>query len=283
MEDVTPVEDEGDLNITRIIGEMVNNSLANFTTFTANNSSLVPDLDEDGYEGDVEDGWPIDDGGVDDEGVEPKHEPGLGDTEKPVTTTTEKPVTTTTTPRPVASTTVTTSTDGPVVNTCEPGKEVIPCVPCKPCKSCRPCPSIKLCEPVACKPVACVPVRCQAVPCTPVDCPSPPAIGGEVAVASMTVPVALAVGAAATLLVMGIVAFVGFVIRYLPIYISGTVFIGSVLLTGYLSSRYPASARELGLRAMGLAREAATALVNRAMAALRGPNQVGSPFCIYCY
>ncbi len=159
---------------------------------------------------------------------------------------------------------------------CSPCKPAGPCepVPCKPSGSnrlCKPCRPVKPwegavpCKPVACEPVACTPVRCQAVPCSPVDCPAPPAIGGEMA---MTVPVALAVGAAASVLALGVVAFVGFVIRYLPVYISGTVFVGSILLTCYLSSRYPASARELGQRVLGAVREAATSVVDRATRAL---------------
>jgi hypothetical protein len=146
---------------------------------------------------------------------------------------------------------------------CEP-------VACKPvqCKPGRPA----FCRPVPCKPVECIPcspLPCDPVPCRPVHCSQPPGIEGHgMAASPMTVPVALAVGAAASVLVMGVVAFLGFVIRYMPIYVSGIVFVGSIALTFYLSSRYPASARELGQRVLGAVREAATSVVDRATSAL---------------
>jgi hypothetical protein len=277
MEDVIPEEDSADRNLTETINKMVNASLTGDhpnstrteiaqTNSTGNSGTLgedgshddeffdageVPEDDEDGSGGHSDDQGPkIRKQCKESEVCKPCKEPEV----------------------------------------CKPCKEPEVCKPCKepevgkPCKEpevCKPCKEPEVCKP--CKPCrlregvkTCQPVPCLPVPCSPVDCRLPPGIEGPGVAAPMTVPVALAVGAAASVLVLGVVAFVGFVIRYLPIYISGTIFIVSILLTGYLSSRYPASARELGLRAVGLAREAASALANRVTAALRGPDQVGS-------
>jgi uncharacterized membrane protein YphA (DoxX/SURF4 family) len=77
---------------------------------------------------------------------------------------------------------------------------------------------------------------------------------------------------------MGLVAGVGFLFRYTPVFISGFTIVAAFILIWYFSSYYPAAARDLGQRALGLAREAATTLVNRAVAALRGSSQVGFSF-----
>ncbi len=94
--------------------------------------------------------------------------------------------------------------------------------------------------------------------------------------ASMTVPVAIAVGAAATVLFTGVAAAVGLILRYVPPIASGFLFLATIVLTWYLCSKYPETARELGNRAATLLREAAVALGQHVMAAVqRHQDQVG--------
>jgi hypothetical protein len=160
---------------------------------------------------------------------------------------------------------------------CQPVKcEPVACKPglCKPGKprSCSPCKPAGPCEPVPCRPVNSTEV--ESAGCPPVNC-------GPDWVPSMSVPVALVVGATASLVAIGLATTVGLILRYLPPLVSGFIFITTIIFIWYVCSHYPGVARDLGQRALNLAREATTTLVNRAMAALRGHNQVS--FCLYCY
>ncbi len=292
MEDVSPVEDEKDKNLTRIINEMVNKSLdgdsdsSNPVLLThLNETSSTPVNGDDSGDDEFEDA---------DEDVpgpsekEPDNKtksttpspvvtttmsPVVTTTKSPVATTTKSPVATTTTPRPVLSTTTTTTARGPERTTPTTrgpvGSTPTTKVPEKDPDHCRSCPGVK-CSP--CEEF----LPCVPVPCEPVDQHSPPGTGDSGAT-PMSVPVALAVGATASLLAVGLVAGVGIILRYLPSFISGLILVVAVILIWYLSSHYPATARQLGQRALDLMREASTTLVNRAMAALRGSNQVS--FC----
>jgi hypothetical protein len=90
--------------------------------------------------------------------------------------------------------------------------------------------------------------------------------------------VAMAVGATASLVVVGLVGAVGLLIRYAPPFLSGFVVVASVIITWYLSSHYPATAREIGGRVVEVLREATTALSHLVVEALRHHNnQVGFP------
>jgi hypothetical protein len=142
---------------------------------------------------------------------------------------------------------------------CGPCPEVKPCQP----KECGPCPEVKPCEP-------CLEVNGTRIQ---VDCPAPPSCpeSGE---PSMTVPVAIAVGAVASLLVTGVATLIGLVIRYVPPTVSGLLFLAIIIIIWYLSSQYPATARELGGQAVNLLREAAVAVSHRIMAAIRHHDQV---------
>jgi uncharacterized membrane protein YphA (DoxX/SURF4 family) len=146
---------------------------------------------------------------------------------------------------------------------------VDPCQPCKVCEECPevvecgPCPTIR-CEP--CKP--CVPGNTTTVD-PPSGCPDP---------ASMSVPVALAVGAMASLLVTGMAAAIGLLLRYVSPFVSGFLFISLVAITWYLSSHYPETARDLGGRVVATLREATVALGHRVVEAIQRHNdQVGFP------
>ncbi len=81
----------------------------------------------------------------------------------------------------------------------------------------------------------------------------------------MSVPVAMLVGACASLLVTGVATAIGLLLRYVQPTISGLLIIAILILVWYLSSQYPDTARELGARAATLLREAATALSHRVM------------------
>jgi uncharacterized membrane protein YphA (DoxX/SURF4 family) len=160
--------------------------------------------------------------------------------------------------------------------------DVMPCLPCKDCEICKdcppevkcgPCPTVKPCRP-------CLPVDCH--PCSVVnstrdhqDCPSAPACPET---EGMSVPVALAVGASAGVLLTGVATVIGLILRYVNPIASGFFFVATVVLIWYLSSHYPETARELGARAATLLREAATTLGHRLVEALqRHTEQVGVP------
>ncbi len=92
----------------------------------------------------------------------------------------------------------------------------------------------------------------------------------------MSVPVAMAVGAVASLTVTGAVAALGLLLRYAHPFVSGFLFLFFVAITWYLSSRYPETARELGGQAWAALQEATLALGHRVMEAIqRHHEQVG--------
>ncbi len=93
----------------------------------------------------------------------------------------------------------------------------------------------------------------------------------------MSVPVAMAVGAVASLTITGAVAALGLLLRYAHPFVSGFLFLFFVAITWYLSSHYPETARELGGRVVATLREATIALSHRVMEAIRHHEQVGLP------
>jgi hypothetical protein len=172
----------------------------------------------------------------------------------------------------------------PEVTKC-PEKESCPVCPevkeCPPFEECRPCPKVREC------------IRCPEMdPCVPCEeCPprkecrqsqfnhtdvQTPGPGCPESAQIMSVPAAMAVGAVASLLVTGVAAAIGLLLRYTSPIECGFVFLASLILMWYLSSHHPEVARELGARAATLLREAATSLSHRVMEALRHHNeQVG--------
>jgi hypothetical protein len=94
----------------------------------------------------------------------------------------------------------------------------------------------------------------------------------------MTIPVALLVGASVGVLVTGVATIIGLLLRYTSPIFSGLLFVTLVVLTWYLSSHYPETARELGGRAWTALQEATVALGHRVMEAIRHhQEQVGVP------
>ncbi len=92
----------------------------------------------------------------------------------------------------------------------------------------------------------------------------------------MSVPVAMAIGACASLLVTGVVTALGLLLRYVPPTVSGFLILATIIIIWYLCSHYPETARELGGRAVAVLREAAMALSHRVVEALQRHNeQVG--------
>jgi hypothetical protein len=152
--------------------------------------------------------------------------------------------------------------------TCKPSKDCPPikkCGPCEICKECGQCPTVKSCKPCA----------VANNTSSHEDCPVPPACLES---SGLTLPAAMAVGAVTGILVTGIAATVGLILRYVPPIASGFLFLASIIIVWYLCSQYPETARELGGRATTLLREAATALGHRVMAAIQRHNeQVGFP------
>jgi hypothetical protein len=161
--------------------------------------------------------------------------------------------------------------DCPVANCsgqCKVCPDVTPCKDCPVCKECGICPEVQPCKP--CRPCGPDPVV-NHTETTPSACQCP----GE---AVMATPVALAVGASAGVLLTGVAAAIGLILRYVDPIVSGFFFVATVVLIWYLSSHYPEAARELGGRATTLLREAAAALGHRVMAAIQRHNeQVGFP------
>jgi hypothetical protein len=149
---------------------------------------------------------------------------------------------------------------------------VKPCKKCPDLVECQPCPRCNKseeCSPLECPPVLPCPTVNSTSTSVPDVCQEP---------ASMTVPVAMAVGAAATLLVTGVAASIGLLLRYVSPFVSGFLFVATITIVWYLSSHYPETARELGGRAATLLREAAVALGHRLMAAVqRHQEQVSVP------
>jgi hypothetical protein len=166
--------------------------------------------------------------------------------------------------------------------------------PCKPCQDCpkekvcpefKECPAQEVCPEVdPCQPCGpCPPIHCQPCPVcngtlvdrpgvanvTRLDCPSEPASP------VMTVPVAMFVGACASLLVIGFATAIGLLLRYVSPTVSGFLFLAVIIIIWYLSSQYPETARELGGRVVATLREATIALSHRVMEAIRHQEQVG--------
>jgi hypothetical protein len=176
----------------------------------------------------------------------------------------------------------------PIVKPCKKCPDLVECQPCpeiKGCDPCQECPSIK-CQPCPrceeskeseeCPPLECPPVYCQ--PCPVVNRTSLSVPGGcpETSGQPMSIPVAMAVGAAASVLVMGVATTVGLVIRYVSPIASGFIFVSTIIIVWYLSSQYPETARELGRRAWTTLQEATVTLGHRVVEALRHHNdQVG--------
>jgi hypothetical protein len=156
----------------------------------------------------------------------------------------------------------------PVFKECGPCPEAPSCPPCEECPEVERCPPCKECG-------SCPPVKpCPGVNST-VD--QPPSISGCPAAgeATMTVPVAMAVGAAAGLLITGAATIIGLIIRYLSPIESGFLFLTTIIVVWYLCSHHPETARELGGRAWTALQEAAVALGHRVMEAIRHQEQVG--------
>ncbi len=94
----------------------------------------------------------------------------------------------------------------------------------------------------------------------------------------MSTPVAMAVGAVTGILVTGTAAIVGLILRYVPPFVSGFLFLATIIILWYLCSQYPETARELGGRAWTALQEATVALGHQVMEALqRHQEQVGVP------
>jgi hypothetical protein len=272
---VNPSDEEREWNstINRLITDRMNTTEL-FDIINQTTTSVPDDLDEDGESGVQEE--------YEDEVEEDEDEGTKDETEGPATPTSTTSTSTTTTPRPHVvstkrpmvtsttpsstststkrpnrdSTTSTTSTTTkrprtsttthstsnftPITTTEHPG------VHCKPC---LPCPTVK----------------------PPVDCD--PGLSGNAAPA-MSVPVAVVVGAVGSLLAMALVGVAGLILRYAPVFVSGSLFVGTIIIVWYLCSKYPAVARDLGTRVIELAREATHSLADRVLGALRSQREV---------
>jgi hypothetical protein len=178
-----------------------------------------------------------------------------------------------------------TNTSCPIVEPCPEERECpapvdcpeCPSVRCDPCLPCDPCPTCfnQTCRPChPCKPCQPCPVSNSTVEDFPTVCQCPEGTG-------LSLPAAVAVGAVTGLLVTGVAAGIGLLLRYVSPIESGFLFLASIVILWYLCSQYPETARELGARAATLLREAATSLSHRVVEALRHHNeQVGFPVLI---
>jgi hypothetical protein len=165
---------------------------------------------------------------------------------------------------------------------CELCPEFNPCLSPEVCPEPKDCPEVEVCSPVKCDP--CPSIKCKTCGPEIVDnssvvlnksadvhheCPAPPSCTD----AGMSVPTALVMGACAGGLLTGVAAVLGLVLRYASPIESGFVFLATFVITWYLCSHYPETARELGGRAATLLREAVVALGHRVMEALQRHNE----------
>jgi hypothetical protein len=130
---------------------------------------------------------------------------------------------------------------------------------------CRPCPLVRDC-PVP--PECPSPRECSPCPRTPdgsdlCQSASPPSVEGPVSFVADETSMAFVVGALASLLVLAVALLIGVLLRYLPIVVSGLLFIGLLALVWRLSSKYPEAARRLGARVWGALRSGVSAVVER--------------------
>jgi hypothetical protein len=99
----------------------------------------------------------------------------------------------------------------------------------------------------------------------------------------MPTAVAVAVGASAALLAVGVATGVGLLLRYLSPIESGFLFVATIIIVWYLCSHHPEAAREMGGRVVAVLREATLTLSNRVVAAIRHHNeQVGLSLVFVC-
>jgi hypothetical protein len=144
----------------------------------------------------------------------------------------------------------------PPCEDCPEGQDCPPCKKCGTCPPCGPCPSLNRTN-------------------LDVDCPAPPVCPGD---PGLSLPAAIAVGAVTGVLVTGLAAAIGLILRYVDPIASGFLFMATIVIIWYLCSHYPETARELGGRAANLLREAAVAVSHRVMEAIRRhQEQVGFP------
>jgi hypothetical protein len=120
--------------------------------------------------------------------------------------------------------------------------------PCQPVSTPRECP--------ACPPTTSTPVPRLCGP----DSPG----GGDLGGVALSTPMAILVGAVATLLVCALAAAIGIILRYMPILMSGLLVLAAIAVVWYFSSTQPAAARECGRRLWAFLRETATSVVDRA-------------------
>jgi hypothetical protein len=138
-------------------------------------------------------------------------------------------------------------------------------VECESCPDFEECPEVKPCGPCP-EERPCLPCSSLNRTSLDVECPAPPVCPGD---PGLTVPVAMMVGAITGLVAMGVATVLGFLLRYAPPVVSGLLFLSIVLLTWFLSSRYPDVAREAGGRVVAVLREATVALGHRIMEAIQ--------------
>jgi hypothetical protein len=162
------------------------------------------------------------------------------------------------------------NTSCPIVKPCPPCPKIKEREPCKECPRCEE-PEECVCPPVLPCPGVNSTSRDQELP-SPPSCLDPP---------SMSVPLALAIGACAGGLLTGVAVVLGLVIRYFSPIESGFIFLATIIVVWYLCSHHPETARELGGRAATLLREAAAALSHRIVDAIRHHNeQVSFPVLV---
>jgi hypothetical protein len=117
-----------------------------------------------------------------------------------------------------------------------------------------------------CQPTS-TPRECPACPPSTLPAPQlcePGSTGGSsLGEVALSTPMAILVGAVATVLVCVLAAAIGIIIRYMLILMSGLLVLAAIALVWHYSSTHPAAAREWGRRLWDFLRGTATSLVNR--------------------
>jgi hypothetical protein len=117
------------------------------------------------------------------------------------------------------------------------------------CPPAPECPTLRECTPC---------VRSTPDPCQPSSSDGP-FLSSTADETSM----AFVVGALASLLVLAVAVIIGMLLRYLPIVVSGLLFIGLIALVWHLFSKYPEAARNTGRRLLTALRDAANWVLRR--------------------
>jgi hypothetical protein len=125
-------------------------------------------------------------------------------------------------------------------------------------------------------PQECIPCQ-ESPPCNPSSGGPIPGVDAGSHTDIVEIPMAFLMGAAATLLMLILAVVVGAIIRYLPLIATGFLFLITICMVWYLSSKHPEAARRLGTRVWEALRNGVSAAVDRLLG--RSHPEVSLNYC----